>query len=101
MTRPARSSNTAGSGMPATTALTAAVSTGLTPRTSSREVTEWRSRNGTRAAAAMQTNTAPARSGDNSSNTTRKDSATAATTRTIAECRKRSGQGENNVDDEG
>src|SRR5271165_229089 len=76
MTRPARSSSTAGSGMPATTAATAAASTGLTPRTSSREVTAWRSRQGTSAAAMMQPNTAAARSGDNSSKTTSTASAT-------------------------
>src|SRR6202049_1718948 len=95
-TRPARTSSTAGSGIPATTALTAAVSTGLTPRTSSREVTTLCSRHGTRAAAAMQANTAAARSGDSSPNPTRNASASPAVSRIIAECRNRSGHGEKN-----
>ena len=61
--------------MPATTALTAAASTGLTPRTSSREATALCSRHGTSAAAAMQIKTAAARSSDNSPSTTRTASA--------------------------
>src|SRR5579859_7565438 len=102
MTRPARSSSTAGSGMPATTALTAAASTGLTPRMSSREVATWFSRHGTSAAAARQANTMPARSGGNSLVNTRTMSAAAATARITAECRNRSGHGEKNEgDDEG
>src|SRR6202035_2717892 len=96
MTRPARSSSTAGSGMPPTTALTAAVATGLTPRTSSREVATLCSRHGTSAAAKMQANTAAARSGDNSPNPTRNASARPAVSRIIAECRNRSGHGEKN-----
>ena len=93
ITRPARSSSTAGSGIPATTALTAAASTGLTPRTSSREVTASCSRHGTRAAAAMQTKTAAARTGDNSPNATSTARARPAASRIIAECRSRSGHG--------
>ena len=80
--------------MPATTALTAAVSTGLTPRTSSRDATASCSRHGTSAAAAMQTKTAAARSGDNSPNATSTASATPAASRMMAECRSRSGHGE-------
>jgi hypothetical protein len=41
-----------------------------------------------------------ARSGDNSSNMTRMDSASAATVSTIAECRSRSGHGENNEEED-
>src|SRR5215210_821910 len=91
MTRPARSSKTAGSGMPATMALTAAVSTGLLTRTSSREATASCNRHGTSAAAAMQAKTATARSADRSPSTTSTASARAAASRTIAECRNRSG----------
>src|SRR5689334_19368005 len=94
MTRPARSSSTAGSGMPATTALTAAASTGLAPRVSSREAAVPCSRQGTRAAAAMQTNTTTARTSDNSSSATRTDSDSAAARRMMAEWRSRSGHGE-------
>src|SRR5579862_7136039 len=93
MTRPARSSSTAGSGMPATTAATAAASTGLLPRTSSREIAVGCSRQGTSAAAVMQPNTTKARSGDNSSKATSTASASPATSSTMAERRKRSGQG--------
>src|SRR5229473_6139815 len=99
MTRPARSSSTAGSGMPATTALTAAVSTGLTPRTSSRDATALCNRHGTSAAAAMQTKTAAARTGDSSPNTTSTASARPAASRIMAECRKRSGHGEKKVEE--
>src|SRR5713101_1485044 len=99
MTRPARSSRTAGSGMPATTALTTAVSTGLTPRTSSRAVPTLCSRHGTSAAAAMQTKTAAARSSDNSPNATRTASARPAASRIMAECRNRSGHGEKKVEE--
>src|ERR1035438_6883739 len=95
MTRPARSSSTAGSGMPETTALTAAVSTGLTPRTSSREVETLCNRQGTSAAAAMQRKIAAARVSDNSPNATTTDSASPAASRIIAECRSRSDHGEN------
>src|ERR1700730_2380268 len=94
MTRPARSSSTAGSGMPETTALTAVVSTGLTPRTSSREVATLCRRQGTSAAAAMQMKIATARSGDNSPSVTTTESATPASSRMIAECRNRSDHGE-------
>src|SRR5229473_3434084 len=94
MTRPARSSSTAGSGMPETTALTAVVSTGLTPRTSSREVAALCNRQGTRAAAAMQMKTAAARIGDNSPSATTTESAIPAASRMIAECRNRSDHGE-------
>src|SRR5437763_6894822 len=100
MTRPARSSSTAGSGMPATTALTAAASTGLEPRTSSREAPALCSRHGTSAAAARQRNTVPARSRVNSLDRTRTDSATAATARMKAAFRNRSGHSENGEDDE-
>src|ERR1700726_3226954 len=100
MTRPARSSSTAGSGMPATTALTAAFSTGGGPRTSSREVTTLCNRHGTSAAAAMQTKTAPARSSDNSPNVTSTAKARPAASRIMAECRNRSGQGEKKEEDE-
>src|ERR1700720_4778573 len=99
MTRPARSSSTAGSGMPATTALTTAVSTGLTPRTSSREVRTLCSRHGTSAAAAMQMKTAAARSSDSSPNATRTASASPAASRIMAECRNRSGHGEKKVEE--
>src|SRR6185437_8663163 len=103
MTRPARSSSTAGSGMPATTALTAAASTGLMPRASSREALSLFSRQGTSAAAAMQMNATPARSGESSPKKTRKASAAAATARIKAEFRNRSGHGEKieEDDDEG
>ena len=87
--------------MPATTALTAAVSTGLTPRTSSREAAALCSRHGTSAAAAMQTNTAAARSGDNSPNATSTASASAGGSRMMAECRSRSGHGEKKEEEEG
>src|SRR5262249_13305429 len=100
MTRPARSSSTAGSGMPATTALTAAVSTGLTPRTSSREVVALFRRQGTSAAAAMQMKATLARNGDSSSKKTRKARGAAATDRIKAECRNRSGHGEKNEEDD-
>src|SRR5579871_1341421 len=86
--------------MPATTALTAAVSTGLTPRTSSREMAAWLSRHGTSAAAAMQIKTALARTGESSSNNTRIASAMAATSKMMAERRSRSGQGEKNDEEE-
>src|SRR6266403_3036627 len=99
MTRPARSSSTAGSGMPATTALTTTVSTGLTPRTSSRDVRTLCSRHGTSAAAAMQAKTAAARSRDNSPNATRTASARPAASRIMAECRNRSGHGEKKVEE--
>src|SRR5437016_4756544 len=94
MTRPARSSSTAGSGMPETTALTAAVSTGLTPRTSSREVATLCSRQGTSAAAAMQKKMVAARTNDNSPSATTTESASPAASRIIAECRSRSDHGE-------
>src|SRR5258708_8571914 len=94
MTRPARSSSTAGSGMPATTALTAAFSPGWVPRTSSRDATTLCNRHGTSAAAAMQTKTAAARTSDNSPNVTSTAKARPAASRIMAECRKRSGQGE-------
>src|SRR5229473_1285649 len=100
MTRPARSSSTAGSGMPETTALTAVVSTGLTPRTSSLEVATLCSRQGTSAAAAMQMKIATARIGDNSPSATTTDSAIPAASRMIAECRKRSDHGENGGEEE-
>src|SRR5882724_1796910 len=99
-TRPARSSSTAGSGIPATTALTAAASTGLTPRTSSRDVTALCSRHGTRAAAAMQRNTAAARAAESSASTTSTESAIAATSRMMAAWRRRSGHGAKKVDEE-
>src|SRR5260370_599347 len=101
MTRPARSSSTAGSGMPATTALTAAVSTGLTPRTSSRDATASCNRHGTSAAAAMQMKTAAAGTGDSSPNTTSTARARPAASRIMAECRNRSGHGEKKVVEEG
>src|ERR1700721_2977705 len=100
MTRPARSSSTAGSGMPATMALTAADSTGLTPRTSSRDAVTLCSRHGTSAPAAMQTNTAAARTGDNSPNVTSTARAMPAASRIMAECRSRSGHGEKNEEEE-
>src|ERR1700733_10425750 len=100
MTRPARSSSTAGSGMPATMALTAADSTGLTPRTSSRDAVTLCSRHGTSAAAAMHTNTAAARTGDNSPKVTSTARAMPAASRIMAECRSRSGQGEKNEEEE-
>ena len=80
--------------MPATTALTAAASTGLTPRTSSRDATALFNRHGTSAAAAMQMKTAAARSSDNSPSATSTASAIAAASRMMAECRNRSGHGE-------
>src|SRR3984885_5860916 len=94
MTRPGGARSTAGSGMPETTAATAADSTGLTPRTSSRDMVASCRRHGTSAAAAMQTKIATARSTDNSPSTTTADSARAAASRTMAECLNRSGQGE-------
>src|SRR3982074_770814 len=98
MTRPARSSRTAGSGIPATTALTAAVSTGLTPRTSSRDATTLCNRHGTSAAAAMQMKTAAARTRDSSPNATSTARARPAASRIMAECRNRSGHGEKKVE---
>src|ERR1019366_1114857 len=95
MTRPARSSSTAGSGMPATMALTAADSTGLTPRTSSREATTSCNRHGTSAAAPMQIKTAAARTSDSSPNATSTARARPAASRIMAECRNRSGHSEN------
>src|ERR1700674_2016676 len=100
MTRPARSSSTAGSGMPATMALTAADSTGFTPRTSSRDAATLCNRHGTSAAAAMQTNTAAARTGDNSSNVTRNAKAMPAAISMMAECLSRSGHGEKKEEEE-
>src|ERR1700731_4307897 len=100
MTRPARSSNTAGSGMLETTAATAADSTGLTPRTSSRDILASCRRHGTRAAAAMQTKIATARSTDNSPSTTTADSDSAAASRMMAECLNRSGHGEKKYEGE-
>src|SRR3954466_13467173 len=94
MTRPARSSKTAGSGMPATMALTAAVSTGRMLGTSSREAAGLCNCQGTSAAAAIQANTAKPRSADKSPITTTTASDTAAASNTIAECRNRSGQGD-------
>ena len=93
-TRPARSSSTAGSGMPATTALTAAASTGLTARTSSRDGSHIvqpprhqrgggdadESRDGARQRQIGRTRRA-------------RDSARPAASRTMAECRSRSGHG--------
>src|ERR1700688_3296801 len=87
--------------MPATTALTTAVSTGLTPRTSSRAVTTLCSRHGTSAAAAMQMKTAAARSSDSSPNATRTASARPAASRIMAECRNRSDHGEKKEEEEG
>src|ERR1035437_5990632 len=94
MTRPARSSSTAGSGMPATMALTAAVSTGLTPRTSSRDAATLCNRHGTSAAAPMQIKTAAARTSDSSPNATSTARARPAASRIMAECRNRSGHSE-------
>src|SRR5579864_5171414 len=94
MTRPARSSKTAGSGMPSTTAATAADSTGLTPRTSSREALASCKRQGTSAAAAMQAKAATARSGGSSPKMTSMASDSPAVSNMIAECLSRSGQGE-------
>ena len=93
-TRPARSSSTAGSGMPATTALTAAASTGLIARTSSREATD-----------IMQPPRHQRRGGDADENRGGADqrqfaehdqhrSARPAASRMMAECRNRSGHGE-------
>src|SRR4051812_36854467 len=93
MTRPARSSSTAGSGIPATTALTAAASTGLTLRTSSREVATSCSRHGTKAAAAMQMKAAQARANASSPSATSRESTRPAASSMIAECRSRSGHG--------
>src|ERR1700710_1868607 len=95
MTRPARSSSPAGSAIPATTALTAAASTGLMPRTSSREATALCNRHGTKAAPATQTKTIAAMAGETSPNNTNADSASPAASRMMAECLKRSGQGWN------
>src|SRR5450759_3226950 len=94
MTRPARSSSTAASGMPATMALTAAVSTGLTARASSPDATALCSRHGTSAAAPMHMKTAAARTSDSSPKPTRTASASPAASRMMAECRNRSGHGE-------
>src|ERR1700687_507212 len=80
--------------MPATMALTAAVSTGLTPRTSSRDATALCNRHGTSAAALMQMKTAAARTGDSSPNATRTASARPAASRIMAACRNLSGHGE-------
>src|SRR5450759_200250 len=99
MTRPARSSSTAGSGMPATMALTAAVSTGLTPRTSSRDAATLCNRHGTSAAAPMQIKTAAARTSDSSPNATSTASARPAVSRIMAECRNRSGHSEKMVEE--
>src|SRR6202035_2554775 len=70
------------------------VSTGLTPRTSSRDVAALCRRHGTSAAAAIQTKTGAARSSDNPPNATRTASASPAASRMMAECRSRSGHGE-------
>ena len=70
--------------MPATTALTEAASTGLPLRTSSREVPASCSRHGTSAAAAMQANTAQARTSDSSPSETTTLSASAAASRISA-----------------
>src|ERR1700687_4263030 len=78
--------------MPATMALTAAVSTGLTPRTSSRDATALCNRHGTSAAALMQMKTAAARTGDSSPNATRTASARPAASRIMAACRNLAGQ---------
>src|SRR5258708_24311685 len=99
MPRGAWSSSTAGSGMPATTALTAAVSTGLTPRTSSRDATALCNRHGTSAAAAMQMKTAAAGTGDSSPNTTSIARTRPAASRIMAEWRNRSGHGEKKVEE--
>src|SRR5581483_6309943 len=72
----------------------AADSTGLTPRTSSREAVLSCRRHGTSAAAAMQAKIATARTTDSSPSTTTTASEIAAASRMIAECRKRSGHGE-------
>ena len=79
--------------MPATTAATAALSTGLTRRVSSREAAVSCRRQGISAAVAMQRNTAMACSADNSPSETTIDSASAAAIRMIVECRSRSDQG--------
>ncbi|MGY2931799.1 hypothetical protein ACVWZ6_001401 [Bradyrhizobium sp. GM6.1] len=79
--------------MPATTAATAALSTGLTRRVSSREAAVSCRRHGISAAAAMQRNTAIACSADNSPSETTTDSASAAAIRMTVECRSRSDQG--------
>src|SRR5882757_4476515 len=99
ITRPARSSSTAGSGIPATTALTAAASTGLMPRTSSRAATALCNRHGTKAAPATQTKTIAAMAGETSPNNTNADSASPAASRMMAECLKRSGQ-DGNIEEE-
>src|SRR3569833_2837018 len=97
MTRPARSSSTAASGIPAIMAFTASLSAGLLiARKSSFEVAALCSRHGIRAAPAMQANTAAASVGESSPDVTTTASARPATSRIIAECRKRSGQ-ENKV----
>ncbi|MGY3646114.1 hypothetical protein ACVWW2_001405 [Bradyrhizobium sp. LM4.3] len=79
--------------MPATTAATAALSTGVTRRVSSREAAVSCRRHGISAAAAMQRNTVAARITDNSPSETTTDSASAAAIRMMVECRSRSDQG--------
>src|SRR5438874_11881078 len=81
--------------MPATTALTAAASTGRSiARPSSRDAAVSCNRHGTSAAAGMQASAVAARSADSSPRATRTASARAATSRIMAECRNRSGHGE-------
>src|SRR3954453_6811564 len=93
MTRPARSSNTAASGIPAMMAFTSSPSAGLLiARKSSTDVAALCSRHGIKAAPAMQTNTADANSGESSRDVTSTASARPATSRIMAECRNRSGQ---------
>src|SRR5690348_594662 len=93
MTRPARSSSTAASGIPAMMAFTAWLSTGLLiARKSSFEVAALCSRHGIRAAPATQANTAAASVSESSPDVTTTASARPATSRMMAECRKRSGQ---------
>jgi hypothetical protein len=58
------------------------------------------SRHGTSAAAAMQMNTAAARTGANSPNVTRNAKAIPAAMRMMAECLKRSGHGEKKEEEE-
>src|SRR5882757_7556211 len=86
--------------MPATMALTAADSTGLTPSTSSREATALCNRHGTSAAAPMQKKTAAARASDSSPSATRTARERPAASRTMAECRSRSGHGEKKEEEE-
>src|SRR4051794_9035068 len=95
MTRPARSSSIAGSGIPATMALAASASTGLAPSASSREAAASCNRHGTSAAPATQTKIASAPRIDNSPTITSAAKASPAASSTMAECRNRSGQGEN------